>query len=189
MANQPQDNAPDISSADRDRIRKGTRLLAAYVNFLRWAGNFRRDEVTRHPRHGQVMMLSPLQSGRFAFAIEDQRLLLGAQAFEMAWLATMPFETAHVSDRLYLSTPGVQCLDVALPALTVGIFCDQREKREQMAACSHVDPVEIRVAAGRVADVGRPAGQGIPIMPGDVVAGLQAQAIQRQDRGNLSRFF
>lgn len=189
MANPTQNKAPDISTPDRDRIRKGTRLLAGYVNFLRWAGNFRRDEVTRHPRHGQVMMLSPLQSGRFAFAIEERRLLLGAQAFEMAWLATMPFETAHVSDRLYLSTPGVQCLDVDLPALTVGIFCDQRDKREQMAACSHVDPVEIRVAAGQVTDVGSPVGQGIPIRPGDVVADLQQQSRLQQDRSNLSRFF
>lgn len=189
MANQPQNNAPDTPDTDRDRIRKATHLLAAYVNFMRWAGNFRRDEVTRHPRHGQVMMLSPLQSGRFAFAIEDRRLLLGAQAFEMAWLATMPFETAHVGDRLYLSTAGAQCLDVELPALTLGIFCDLREKREQMAGCSHVVPVEIRVAAGRVTDVAPPAGQGIPLMPGDVVAALQEQSRQQQDRRNLARFF
>lgn len=189
MASQQQNNFSDISEDDRHRIRKATSLLAAYVNFMRWAGNFRRDEVTRHPRHSQVMMLSPMQSGRFAFAIEDRRLLLGAQPFEMAWLALMPFETAYVSDRLYLSTQGVQCLDVALPALTVGIFCDQREKREQMAQCSHVVPVEIRVAAGSVADAAPPSGQGVPISPKDVVAALQDEASAQQNRRDLTRFF
>ena len=156
---------------------------------MRWAGNFRRDEIKRHPRHGSVVMLSPLQSSRFAFAAEGSTLLLGAQSFEMAWLTVMPFEAAYVSDRLYLSTTGVQCMDVTLPPLTIGFFCDQKGKREQMAQCSYVVPVEITVSEGAVVDVGRPQGMGIPMRQGDVVAVLNEAAKEAMNRRDLARFF
>lgn len=189
MASQEQSDAPEISEEDKKRIQKATTLLAAYTNFMRWATNFRRDEIARHPRHGSVVTLSPMQSSRFAFAVEGSTLLLGAQPFEMAWLSVMPFEAAYVSDRLYLSTSGTQCMDVTLPPLTVGFFCDQRAKREQMAGCSYVVPVEIAVSEGAVIDVGRPVGLGIPMRKGDVVAALNEEARERQNSRDLARFF
>lgn len=189
MAKQEENDAPEISEEDKKRIQKATTLLAAYTNFMRWAGNFRRDEIKRHPRHGSVVMLSPLQSSRFAFSTEGSTLLLGAQRFEMAWLTVMPFESAYVSDRLYLSTTGAECMDVTLPPLTVGFFCDQKAKREQMAKCSYVVPVEITVSEGSVTDVGRPQGLGIPMKQGDVVAVLNEAAKEAMNRRDLARFF
>ena len=189
MAKQPQQEPPEISEEDRQRIKKATSQIAAYVNFMRWAGNFRRDEIVKHPRHPRIVMLSPLQSSRFAFAIDGNTVLLGAQPFEMAWLTVMPFEDAYVSDRLYLTANSVECLDVTLPSLSVGIFCDQKAKRNQMAACNHVVPVPITVADGVVAEVGRPVGMGVPIRRGDVVAALNEAALERQNRRDLARFF
>lgn len=192
MANRQQgknSDAPGIPEADKKRIQKATNLLVAYINFMRWAGNFQRDEIARHPRHGAVVMLSPLQSGRFAFAVEGGRLLLGAQPFEMVWLAGMPFEMAYVSDRLYLSTTGAECMDVALPPLTVGFFIDQAAKREEMAGCTYVVPVPITVSEGIVTDVGRPIGVGISMKRGDVVTALNKAAIEQQNRRDLARLF
>lgn len=105
-----EDEGPKISPEERARIAKSARQLASYVNFLRWAANFRRDEIARHPSHDRVMLLSPMQSGRFSFALEGQTLLLGVQPFEAAWAASMPFDCAYVSDRLYLSVQGVGLL-------------------------------------------------------------------------------
>ncbi len=133
MAKQEQSEAPEISEEDKKRLQKATTLLTAYTNFMRWAGNFRRDEIKRHPRHASVVMLSTMQSSRFAFAVEGSSLLLAAQPFEMTWLSAMPFDSAYVSDRLYLSTDGAQCMEVNLPPLTIGIWCDQKAKREEMA--------------------------------------------------------
>lgn len=189
MGKQEQSDEPEISEADKKRLQKSTTLLAAYVNFLRWAGNFRRDEIARHPRHGAVVMLSPMQSSRFAFSVDGSTLLLGAQPFELAWLSVMPFEAAYVSDRLYLSTSSAQCMDVTLPALTIGIFCDQKAKREQMASASYVVPVEITVSKGAVTDMGRPVGLGIPMKKGDVVAALNEATKNDQNRRDLARFF
>lgn len=189
MARQEQSDQPEISEQDKKRLQKATTLLAAYVNFMRWASNFRRDEITRHPRHGAVMMLSPMQSSRFAFAVEGSTTLLGAQPFEMAWLSVMPFESAYVSDRLYLSTTGTQCMEVALPPITIGIFCDQKSKRDQMAESSYIVPVEMSVSEGHITHVGRPDGLGIAIKTGDVVAALNEAAKAAQNSRDLARFF
>lgn len=189
MAKQEKNDGSEISEGEKKRIQKATSLLAGYINFMRWAGNFRRDEITRHPRHGSVVMLSPMQSSRFAFAVEGSTLLLGAQRFEMAWLSVVPFEAAYVSDRLYLSTTGVQCMDVKLPPLTIGFFSDRKTKREEMAQCGYVVPVEISVAQGLVVEVGQPQGMGIPVKEGDIVAALNEAAKETQNSRDLARFF
>ena len=62
-------------------------------------------------------------------------------------------------------------------------------KREQMAKCSYVVPVEITVSEGAVTDVGRPQGLGIPIKQGDVVAALNEAAREAMNRRDLARFF
>lgn len=182
--------SPDeISEEDRLRIQRSTLLLSGYVNFMRWAGNFRRDEIQKHPRHAGVMMLSPLQSGRFAFATEGNALLLGAQPFEMAWLGVLPFEAAYVSDRLYLTVSGAQCMDVNLPPLTVGIFVNSKRKLATMAECGHVAPVRIAVQDGAVVEVANPEGMGFPIRSGDVVKALNTEVAERRNKRDLARYF
>ena len=189
MAKQEQSDAPEIPEEDKKRLQKATTLLTAYTNFMRWAGNFRRDEIKRHPRHASVVMLSTMQSSRFAFAVEGSSLLLAAQPFEMTWLSAMPFDSAYVSDRLYLSTDGAQCMEVNLPPLTIGIWCDQKAKREEMAQANYVVPVEMTVYEGQITDVGRPQGLGIKIKRGDVVAALNEATRERQNSRDMARYF
>jgi hypothetical protein len=121
----------EISAEDRARIAKAARQLAAYTNFLRWCANFRKDEVSRHPRSERVVLLSPMQSGRFAFRVQGNTGELGVQPFELAWMSCMPFDRAYVTDRLYLSVEGVACLDSGLPSLGIGIFIDDQAKGQK----------------------------------------------------------
>lgn len=180
---------PQISPEERARISKSARQLAAYANFLRWTANFRRDEVLRHPSHDRVMLLSPMQSGRFSFAIEGDTLLLGVQPFEAAWLLAMPFDCAYVSDRLYLTVEGVACMDAKMPPLSLGIFIDEAKKRASMAACKFVQPTRVTVLDGRVADVGRALGLGFPVKQGDVIKQLAVAEKAKLRQQDMGRFF
>lgn len=183
------DDAPQISPEERARIAKSARQMAAYANFLRWAANFRRDEVVKHPNHDRVMLLSPVQSGRFSFAIEGDTLLLGVQDFEAAWMAAMPFDSAYVSDRLYLSVEGVACMDAKFPPLALGIFVDDAAKRRAMSAARFVQPVRISVRDGCIAEVGRALGLGFPIRQGDVIKQLVVAAKEKLRQQDMGRFF
>lgn len=180
---------PQISQEDRARIAKSARQVAAYANFLRWTANFRRDEVVKHPNHDRVLLLSPMQSGRFSFAIEGDTLLLGVQDFEAAWMAAMPFDCAYVSDRLYLSVEGVACMDAKLPPLALGIFVDDPVKRAAMSAARFVQPIRVYVRDGRVAEVGRAFGLGFPMKQGDVIKQLVMAAKERLRQQDMGRFF
>lgn len=179
----------EIPEEDRKRIQKATSLLAGYINFMRWAGNFRQNEIQKHPRHANIVMLSPLQSSRFAYSVQGSTLLLGTQHFELAWLTVLPFEVAYVSDRLYLSVSGVRCLEVGLPPITIGLWFNHKSKLEEISACSYVTPVEMTVIDGVVTDVGRPLGLGIPVKKADVVAALQQEAKEAMNQTDLTRFF
>lgn len=179
---------PEISEEDRKRLERAARQVTGYVNFLRWTTNARRNEILKHPRHSAVMQLSPLLSGRFAFAVENDVLLLGAQPFEMAWLGAIPFEAAYMADRLYLTISGIQTMDATLSPLNIGIFVDGHEKLAAMAACSRVVPVDIEVAGGAVVAVGQPRGIGFPLHKGDVVKALQDVAAERRNKLDLSRY-
>lgn len=181
--------APLISAEDQARVSKSARQVAAYANFLRWAANFRKDEIIRHPKHDRVMLLSPMQSGRFSFAVEESTLLLGVQPFEAAWIAAMPFEAAYVTDRLYLSVEGVACMDSRMPPLALGVFVDEARKRQLMASAEVIQPVRVWVENGVVIEVGDSVGQPIPILEGDIVRQLfeaQQAKLRQQDMG---RFF
>jgi len=179
-----------ISPQERARIAKSARQVAAYANFLRWTANFRRDEVVGHPNHDRVMLLSPMQSGRFSFAIEGDTLLLGVQDFEAAWMAAMPFDCAYVSDRrLYLSVEGVTCMDAKLPPLALGIFVDDPAKRAAMSAARLVQPTRVYVRDGRIAEVGRTLGLGFPVKQGDVIKQLVVAAKEKLRQQDIGRFF
>ena len=183
------DDGPKIRPEDQRRISKGARQFASYAAFLRWCANFPRNEVSKHPSHLQVMMLSPVQSGRFAFAVEGSTIMLGTQAFEAAWMEHMPFDCAYISDRLYLCVTGVSLMEVNFPPLALGIDVPDPVKRSQLAQGRFVQPVGIEVGNGSVTSVGRPYGLGFPVKQGDVAAGLLEASAARMRSQDMSRFF
>lgn len=183
------DEGPKISAEEMRRVEKGAKQLASYASFLRWSANFPRDEITTHPSHRQVMLLSPVQSGRFSFALEGSTLLLGTQPFELAWMENMPFDCAYVSDRLYLCVSGVSCMEVNFPPLALGIHISGPEKRSELARARFVQPIGVEVDDGAVTAVGRAQGLGFPVKPGDVIQGLLQASKERMRAQDMSRFF
>ncbi len=174
---------------ERARVARAARQLAAYANFLRWSANFPKEELTRHPRHDRVMLLSPMQSGRFAFVVEGDVIYLGVQAFEAVWLGSMPIDKVYVSDRLYLSVAGVACIDSKLPPLGLGIFVDEHEKRAKMAAAKFLQLVGMQVSEGRVTALGALIGAPIAVAGADIIGSLAAVAGARIKQQDISRFF
>ncbi|OAD16515.1 hypothetical protein A3839_28220 [Achromobacter insolitus] len=170
-------------------MAKGARQLAAYAAFLRWSANFSRNEISTHPNHLQIMMLSPVQSGRFAFAVEGTTILLGTQSFESAWMAHMPFDCAYLSDRLYLCVTGVSFMEVNFPPIALGIHVSDGQKRQLLTQGRFVQPVAVDVANGAVTSVGRPYGLGFPIRQGEITAGLLEASAARMRAQDMTRFF
>ncbi|MFK0093876.1 hypothetical protein [Pseudomonas sp. NPDC090592] len=183
------DVGPAISAEERARVARAARQVVGYANFLRWTANFKRDEVLRHPGHDRVMLLSPMQSGRFSFALEGDTLYVGVQPFEVAWVSCMPFEAAYVSDRLYLSVEGVNFMDSRMPPLALGIFVDEGGKRARMAAARFVQFVQVMVRDGYVVEVGEPCGEPVPVRPGDVVRQLRDTRQAKVQQQDMGRFF
>lgn len=182
-------DGPQISPEERARIAKAAKQLASYANFLRWTANFRKDEITQHARHERVMMISPMQSGRFSFCVKGDTILLGVQPFEAIWMASMPLDKAYVSDRLYLAVEGVACMDSKLPPLGIGFFVDDQVKRKQMAAAKWLQPMQVRVQGGSVVVVERKIGAKIPVSNADIIASLSAVAQAKLKQQDMSRFF
>jgi len=178
-----------VNPEDQKRILQSAHQIAGYTNFLRWAANFKKDEILKHPQHDQVILLSPMQSGRFSFAIEDDTVLLGIQAFESAWFSVMPFECAYVSDRLYLYVNGVSCMDAKMSSIGIGIFVDDLKKRQHLAQAKWIKPVHVFVENGQVTKIGAPLGQRFPIRKEDIISSLVAAAKNRLKQQDLARFF
>lgn len=174
---------------EQTRFIKSARQIISYTNFLRWTANFRRDEISRHPNNSKIMMLSVMQSGRFSFAIENETLFLGVQAFESVWMSAMPFVNAYVSDRLYLSVDSIQCMDSKLSAMAIGIFVDDREKLKLMAQCKSVQLIGVNISNGYVATVGQPMGQIFSLENTDIVQSLRQFTEKKQQQQDLGRFF
>ncbi len=190
MSNQGhRDVGPAVAPHERARIARAARQVVGYTNLLRWAANFPREEMQRHPEHHQVMLLSPMQSGRFSFALEGDTLYVGVQPFEAAWASVMPFQAASVSDRLYLSVDGIALMDSHMPPLSLGIFVDQAGKRELMAAARQVQFVNVSVGDGFVIDVGEPCGDPVPMQPGNVVSRLRETRQATAKQQDMGRFF
>ncbi|MGA9660309.1 MAG: hypothetical protein WBQ92_01330 [Pseudomonas alloputida] len=183
------DVGPAISAEERARVARAARQVVAYANFLRWTANFKRDEVLRHPEHDRVILLSPMQSGRFSFALEGDTLYVGVQPFEAAWASCMPFEAAYVSDRLYLSVEGVNFMDSRMPPLALGIFVDEGEKRARIAAARFVQLIQVSVCDGYVVEVGEPCGDPVEMRPGDVVRQLRETRQAKVQQQDMGRFF
>lgn len=180
----------DISPEERARIERASRQLVSYANFLRWAANFKRTEMVRHNQHDKIMLLSVVQSGRFSFAIDGDTLFIGVQKFEAVWMLSMPFSSAYVSDRLYLSVDSVTCIDSKLPSLVLGIFVDSASKRRQMQACKQVQLIRVDVLNGAVDSVGGTmGGLGFALTCGEIVARLKDVESDKQKQLDMSRFF
>lgn len=175
-----------VSAEDALRIAKAARQLAAYTNFLRWCANFPKDEVSHHPRCKHVILLSPMQSGRFAFRIRGLTVELGVQPFELAWMSCMPFDKAYLTDRLYLSVDGVACLDSGLTSMGIGIFVDDELKRKALAAMTSLRIVEVRVNSGKLTPADREIGTPLTVSTEDIAIVLTARARLRQK--DVSRF-
>lgn len=169
-------------------MQQAGQQLAAFVSFLRWSANFQQDEICQHPNHKKVMLLSPMQSARFAFGFDGDTLMLGVQDFESVWFASMPFKRAYVSDRLYLSVDGTNCVDTELPALALGVFVDDPRKCDEMSKARILQPVAIGVRDGQVTSVGRTLGLGIPIEVGDIVQALNASRQEKLRKQDIQRF-
>ena len=184
----PEDHRPRTGAADGSRIDRAAKQLAAYTLFLRWSSNFPKEELVRHPRDARVMLLSPMQSGRFTFALDDETVYLGVQSFEAAWLATLPIDQVHVSDRLYLSVNGVNCIDSKLPPLAIGIFVDDAGKRSAMSSARWLQPVHLQVAAGQVTAVGELLGSRAPVSATDIVGSRAQVAREHVAQQDMSRF-
>lgn len=179
--------APDHPGAERHAAARAARQLAGYANLLRWSANFGKQTMRRHPGHQQVLLLSPMQSGRFAFCVAGDTILLGVQSFEFAWLGTLPVDRVYVSDRLYLATDGVACLDGRLAPLALGIFVDDERKRRALAAARSLRLVRMTVAGGSVAALDGAPGAPVAVSAEDIVAALAARARARQQDG--TQFF
>lgn len=178
----------ELSPADKKRFSKAARQLASYINFMRWTANFRRNEVLPHPRHRQILLLSPMQSSRFCFAMEGETIMLGVQDFECAWAAQMPIECAYISDRLYLVVKGVPVISGRMSDMAIGIYVDDEKKRQRMREANFVQLVRVDVEDGRVAQVGRAIGLGFELRRGDIVNQLEEVRLAEQKTTDVSRF-
>jgi len=170
------------------RVRKAAQQLVSYTTFMKWASNFKKGEILRHPRHNQVFNLSPMQSARFCFAADGDTVFIGAQDFEAAWLAHLPLDKAFISDRLYVSVTSVNCMDSKFPPLAIGFFIDDAAKRKLIADAKNIQIVPVTVKNGKVIDHGRAKASPIPLVLGDVINHLfnaQQTAMKKQD---MSRF-
>jgi len=178
-----------ISTKDKTRISISARQVVAYTNFLRWMSNFKRDEIVRHPCHNQVILLSPMQSGRFSFAIEEGKLLIGVQDFEIPWIATMPFAAAYVSDRIYLSVRGRECMNTTIPLIVLGIFVDDHRKCVAMSATHSVQFIRVCIRNSRVVDVGEVIGECFPLKTADIIEQLAMEVKEKLKQQDTRRFF
>lgn len=182
------DEGPQISEEEMKRVRKAAQQLASYTNFMKWSANFKKGEVSKHPRHNQVFMLSPMQSSRFCFAVDGGTVFIGAQDFEAAWLAHLPLDKAFISDRLYVSVTAVSCMDSKFPPLAIGFFIDDMAKRKLIGDAKNLQIIPVTVKNGKVVDHGRAKTSPIPLVIGDVITHLfdaQQTAMKKQD---MSRF-
>ncbi len=178
-----------LSKKDKDRVLMAARMLPGYANFLRWTTNFPKETISVHPNHNNIILLPPVLSGLFSFDVDGSEMLLGVQAFEMAWMGAIPFNCAYLSDRLYLSAASTPCMNTVLPTLAVGIFIDSQEKREFMANADTLFIVPVDVGQGRVINVGQKQTYGIPLKKMGVVEALHQEESDKVQKQDISRFF
>lgn len=179
-----------LSPLDKERVLFAANILPAYANFLRWTTNFPKESVSIHPNHNNVILLSPMLSGRFCFTVANDSLILGVQDFEMAWIRAMPFHCAYLSDRLYLSNLGAPCMNFFIPSLAIGIFVDSKEKIKDMANAVHLQVLKVDIKDGCVDKTAAHTNpMKIPIHKTDIIKELLAMEKSKMKKQDISRFF
>lgn len=177
-----------LTHEDKLRFAKAAKQIVSYVNFLRWSGNFRSGEMLTHPSHKDVILLSATQSGRFSYAVSGDTVFLGVQAFEAAWITAMPFECAHITDRIYLRIHSTAVLSGKVPDLTIGIYVNSPAKLAEMARASHIEFRRVEVRDGVVSGVGGTINNPVDIKTEDVITALKREQKARQKKLDVSRY-
>lgn len=182
------DEQEELSQADRIRFAKSAKQIMAYTNFLRWSANFRSDEIITHPRHRQVVLLSPTQSSRFSYAMSDETVVLGVQPFEASWYTAMPFDMAYVTDRLYLRVRSTAVLSTKIPALTIGIYVNDKRKLAEMMEATFLEARRVEARDGVVVAVGGSLGAPLRVCTDDLIADLRREQRESQHQLDVNRF-
>lgn len=104
-------------------------------------------------------------------------------------MSTLPIDRVCVADRLYLFVDTVNCMDATLPAMAIGIFVDDREKRAAMANATWLQPALVHVDDGRGVQVERTFGVRAQVSNVDIIQAQAAFASARLKQQDMTRFF
>lgn len=178
----------DISAKDKARLSKAAVQVAAYGNFIRWANTFGQHEVTRHPNKSSIMLFSTLQSGRFTYCIHNDELILGVQANEAVWLSLLPIELVTIDDRIYFTTVGVECMDIKIKSLTIGLLVDSKEKLRQMSSVDFLRCFAVKVVNGKVVEVGEEIKSPLCVSSGNIIKTISQFDDSRVSENNYIDF-
>jgi hypothetical protein len=168
-----------LSKDDKLRLSRGTYMIAGLGNFLRWTASFNQFEISQHPNHRSVKVLSMLQSGRFALAFTDHEAILGVQQNESPWMKDIPFDHAIVDDRLYLTMPEIEVMNIKFPSMTIGITIESSNKLIKLASMKFLRFMSIEVRNGVVVDVINELRE-----PISIAAMLVSEGLTLKDREN-----
>ncbi|MEA9392139.1 hypothetical protein SJI19_16570 [Acerihabitans sp. TG2] len=142
-----------LSKQDKARLSKASYLISGMSLFMRWASSFSQYEMKDHPKHNQVKLFSPVQSGRFCLAFSEGQACLGVQPNEAVWLKTIPFDYGIADDRLYLTIPGVEAVDIKFPSITLGILIESSSSLENLKNADMLSFAEVKVRNGYISEV------------------------------------
>ncbi|QTP13411.1 hypothetical protein [Serratia symbiotica] len=161
-----------LSAQDKARLTKASYLISGMSLFIRWASTFTRYEIKNHPKHSNVKLLSAVQSGRFCLAFTDDAVCLGVQQTEAVWLKDIPLDFAIADDRLYLTVPAVEAIDIKFPTITIGIDIESDHLVQKLKSFDTLSFVEVRVKGGVVSEVIGPLRSDIPLLNDGLKSGL-----------------
>jgi|GEM_PF-3847043 hypothetical protein len=161
-----------LSAQDKARLTKASYLISGMSLFMRWASTFPRYEIKNHPKHSNVKLFSTVQSGRFCLAFQDDAVYLGVQQTEAVWLKNIPLDFAIADDRLYLTVPGVEAIDIKFPTITIGIEVESEHQLQKIKNYDSLSFVEVRVKGGVVSEVVGLLRDEIPLLNDGLKSGL-----------------
>lgn len=157
----------------QERLQRLRAQSIGYVNFIRWANRFPQNELKQHPNHRDVMLLSPQQCLRFAIAVQGEITYIGVQDVEAAWLQSIPFDTAYVSDRLYLVVNATRSSSLKASRLALGFLVMNPSLLDRIKATRFIQLVRIIPENGKVVSLMDDANDVlIPLRCQDIVSAL-----------------
>lgn len=180
-----EEDKPKIDPEKQAEMELKARRVIAQTLFLRWTSNFPKDTLFKHPESQEIIMLPPMLSSKFSFAIQSTSLFLGVQAFEAPWMLSLPWECAYASDALYLKINKMEVMNVKLPAYVLGLFVETSEKLSQMQHAKHLQFIQTEVSEGKVVSYGKATGLGIPVYSESIVNALREEKQRAQKALNI----